>query len=123
MIYFRKNLKKYLTFPCIPGYIVKNKENKGDRAMFGRMFVTFETEKTFITVDISTVQSFDTESLVRFACEQIGLDDYVDFFDPSTVARCEVVQINWRPLINRCRQETAIKRPIRKFARIPNWLY
>lgn len=80
------------------------------------MFVTFETESTFITVDISTVQRFDTESLVRFACKQIGTD-YVDFFDPSTVARCEVVQINWRPLINRCRQETVIlKRPARKFA-------
>ena len=79
------------------------------------MYITFETEITFITIDISKVQSWDTESLVRFAANQLRTD-YIDFSRRSKVAKGAVTQINWKPLINNYRSEmVTLKRPPRKF--------
>ena len=79
------------------------------------MYITFETEITFITIDISKVQSWDTESLVRFAADQLRTD-YIDFSRRSKTAKSVVTQINWRPLIQEYRSEmVTLKRPPRKF--------
>lgn len=79
------------------------------------MYITFETEITFITIDISKVQSWDTESLVRFAADQLGTD-YVDFSRRSKVAKGAITPINWKPLINSYRSEmVTLKRSPRKF--------
>lgn len=103
-----------MTFPSILGYIIevsKTKE-KGKK----KMFITFETtETTETTVDITRVQSWDTESLVRFSAEQLGTD-YVDFSKPSKIAKGDVTEIDWKPLINRYRTEMVVlRRPARKF--------
>jgi hypothetical protein len=80
------------------------------------MFITFETEDTFITIDATRVKSWDTESLVRFASEQLGTD-YIDFSKPSKTAKGKVTEIDWKPLINQYRTEmTKLRRPVRKFA-------
>jgi hypothetical protein len=80
------------------------------------MFVTFETETTFITINISKVDTFDTETLVRVAANQLGVD-YLDFFKPGAVARTKISNVDWQPLVNKYRRENVImKRSPRKFA-------
>ena len=80
------------------------------------MYITFETtDGQKITIDITKVQSWDTESLVRFAADQLGTG-YVDFSRRSKKLKGTVTPINWRPLIHNYRQEmVTLKRPPRKF--------
>lgn len=78
------------------------------------MYLLIETPETFTTVEINKVNSFDFESLARFATEQLGTD-YLDW-QACQYPRTEIKDINWTPLINRVRQEEAIKRKPRKYA-------
>lgn len=78
------------------------------------MYLTIETPETYISVDITKVTSFDSESLARFATEQLGTD-YLDW-QPCQYPRTEIKEINWTPLINRVRQEGTLKRKPRKYA-------
>lgn len=78
------------------------------------MYLLIETPETFTTVDINKVTSFDSESLARFATEQLGTD-YLDF-QLSKYPRTDIREINWTPLINRVRQEGTIKCKPRKYA-------
>ena len=80
------------------------------------MYITFETtDSQKITIDITKVQSWDTESLVRFAADQLRTD-YIDFSRRSKTAKSVVTQINWKPLINNYRSEmVTLKRSPRKF--------
>jgi hypothetical protein len=80
------------------------------------MYITFETtDSRKITIDITRVQSWDSEDLVRTACEQLGTD-YVDFSRKSKKLKGVVTPINWKPLINNYRSEmVTLKRPPRKF--------
>ena len=80
------------------------------------MFITFETENNEqITIDVTPVQSWDKESLVRYSADQLGCD-YVDF-KASKKNKREITPINWKPLKDAYRQEMlTIQRPARKFA-------
>lgn len=80
------------------------------------MFITFKTEEnTEITIDITAVSSWDKESLVRYAADQLGCD-YVDFKKPSKTTNRTITPINWKPLKDSYRQEMlTLKRPVRKF--------
>lgn len=80
------------------------------------MYVTFETtDGQKITIDITRVRTWDTEDLVRNACEQLGTS-YVDFSRRSKTAKGAVTPINWKQLIQNYRSEmVTLKRPPRKF--------
>lgn len=78
------------------------------------MYLLIETPETFTTINITKVNSFDHESLARFATEQLGTD-YLDW-QACQYPRTEVTDINWTPLINRVRQEGTLKRKPRKYA-------
>ena len=80
------------------------------------MYITFKTtDSQKITIDITRVESWDSESLVRFAADQLRTD-YVDFSRRSKVAKDAITPINWKPLINNYRSEmVTLKRPPRKF--------
>ena len=44
------------------------------------MFITFETENNEqITIDVTPVQSWDKESLVRYSADQLGCDYYAEY--------------------------------------------
>jgi hypothetical protein len=81
------------------------------------MFIEFETSQSqFITIDATEVRSWDKESLVRYASEQLGTD-YVDFKVIRKLKDRVVTNIDWRPLKVAYRQEwLTLKRPPRKFA-------
>jgi hypothetical protein len=81
------------------------------------MFIEFETDESeFITIDVTEVKSWDKESLVRYAVEQLGTD-YVDFKVVRKLKDRVVAKIDWRPLKVAYRQEwIALRRPPRKFA-------
>jgi hypothetical protein len=80
------------------------------------MFIEFETNQSeFITIDATEVKSWDKESLVRYASEQLGVD-YVDFKVIRKLKDRKITNINWRPLKVAYRQEwLTLKRPPRKF--------
>lgn len=80
------------------------------------MFIEFETSQSqLITIDVSEVKSWDKESLVRYAAEQLRTD-YIDFKVIRKLKDRVVTNIDWRPLKVAYRQEwLTIKRPPRKF--------
>jgi hypothetical protein len=80
------------------------------------MFITFETDTNKqITVDITSVQSWDKESLVRYSADQLGVG-YVDF-KISRKNKKQLTTIDFQPLKRQYRQEMLVmKRPIRKYA-------
>jgi hypothetical protein len=80
------------------------------------MFIEFETDKSkLITIDATEVKSWDKESLVRYASEQLRTD-YVDFKVVRKLKDRVVTNIDWRPLKVAYRQEwLTLKRPPRKF--------
>lgn len=82
----------------------------GDRTMY----LLIETPETYISLDTTKVNSFDLESLARYATEQLGTD-YLDW-QACQYPRTEVKEIDWSPLINRVRQEGTLKRKPRKYA-------
>lgn len=79
------------------------------------MYITFETDKnTYITIDATPVKSWDTESIVRYAADQLGTD-YVDFKKIRKIGRQKITDIDWQPLKRQYRQEMlTLKRPARK---------
>jgi hypothetical protein len=80
------------------------------------MFIEFETDKSkLITIDATEVKTWDKESLVRYASEQLRTD-YVDFKVIRKLKDRVVTNIDWRPLKVAYRQEwLTLKRPPRKF--------
>jgi hypothetical protein len=80
------------------------------------MFIEFETSQSqLITIDATEVRSWDKESLVRYASEQLGVD-YVDFKVVRKLKDRKITNIDWRPLKVAYRQEwLTLKRPPRKF--------
>jgi hypothetical protein len=80
------------------------------------MFIEFETSQSqFVTIDVTEVKSWDKESLVRYASEQLGVD-YVDFKVIRKLKDRKITNIDWRPLKVAYRQEwLTLRRPPRKF--------
>jgi hypothetical protein len=80
------------------------------------MFIEFETNQSeFITIDATEVKSWDKESLVRYAAEQLGTD-YIDFKVIRKLKDRKITNVDWRPLKVAYRQEwLTLKRPPRKF--------
>jgi hypothetical protein len=80
------------------------------------MFIEFETSQSqLITINATEVKSWDKESLVRYASEQLGVD-YVDWKVIRKLKDKVVAKIDWRPLKVAYRQEwLTLKRPPRKF--------
>jgi|688.fasta_scaffold1648831_1 hypothetical protein len=80
------------------------------------MFIEFETSQSqLITINATEVKSWDKESLVRYASEQLRVD-YVDFKVIRKLKDRVVTNIDWRLLRVAYRQEwLTLKRPPRKF--------
>ncbi|MEY2910752.1 MAG: hypothetical protein RLZZ184_61 [Cyanobacteriota bacterium] len=80
------------------------------------MFIEFETDKSeFIVIDVTEVKSWDKDSLVRYASDQLGVD-YVDWKVIRKLKDRKIANIDWRPLKVAYRQEwLTLKRPPRKF--------
>jgi len=80
------------------------------------MFIEFETSQSqLITINATEVKSWDKESLVRYAAEQLGTD-YIDFKVIRKLKDRKITNIDWRPLKVAYRQEwLTLKRPPRKF--------
>jgi hypothetical protein len=80
------------------------------------MFIEFETSQSqLITINATEVKTWDKESLVRYASEQLRTD-YVDFKVIRKLKDRVVTNIDWRPLKVSYRQEwLTLKRPPRKF--------
>jgi hypothetical protein len=80
------------------------------------MFIEFEDSRSqLITIDVTEVKSWDKESLVRYAAEQLGTD-CIDFKVIRKLKDRKITNIDWRPLKVAYRQEwLTLKRPPRKF--------
>ena len=80
------------------------------------MFIEFETSQSqLITIDVTEVKSWDKESLVKYASEQLGTD-YIDFKVIRKLKDRKITNIDWRPLKVAYRQEwLTLRRPPRKF--------
>jgi hypothetical protein len=80
------------------------------------MFIEFETSQSqLITINATEVKTWDKESLVRYAAEQLGTD-YIDFKVIRKLKDRKIANIDWRPLKVAYRQEwLTLKRPPRKF--------
>ncbi|MFM6581727.1 MAG: hypothetical protein ACKPJC_25370 [Microcystis panniformis] len=83
-------------------------------------FITFETEKTEITIDITGMTSWGDDQLVIEACEQLGeiLVDIQDT-DKKWTQGVTGTPIDCRPLRVAYRQWMTLKRPPRKYS--INW--
>ncbi|MFM6143266.1 MAG: hypothetical protein ACKPBW_16625 [Dolichospermum sp.] len=104
----------------LAGYYIRVRENQQETKTMKTYFITFETEKTEITIDITGMTSWGDDQLVIEACEQLG-EILVDFQDRVKKLKkgVTVTPIDWRPLRVEYRQWMTLKRPPRKYS--INW--